>query len=329
MAKGSNQKLKLMYLAKILLRDTDENHGLTMPSIQAKLRGYGIGADRKTLYSDIEELQRFGLDVKGEQTENGYLYRVVARDFELPELKLLVDSVQAAKFITEKKSQELIAKLGTLCSSFAADQLSRQVHLEGRVKAMNESVYYNVDKIHTAINTNVQIRFQYFQWNVRKEQELRHDGKWYVVSPWCLVCDDSYYYLVAYDAKCESLKHYRVDKMLHIHLTKEERDGAELFSETDVAAYSKSLTGMFGGEDVPVTLVAENQFAGVLIDRFGRDIILAREDEDHFRTVVKVVPSDLFLSWVMSFRGGIRVVGPDSVQESLRQMIADLQKTFS
>lgn len=328
MAKGNNQKLKLLYLAKILMEETDEEHGISMPTIIARLAEKGVSADRKTLYSDMEELRKFGIDIIGEQQKNSYLYHVASRDFELAELKLLVDSVQSAKFITEKKSQSLIKKLGQLASMHEAKQLQRQVLISGRVKTMNESIYYNVDKIHAAINANSQIRFQYFQWNVDKEQELRHEGAWYYVSPWYLIWDDEYYYLVAYDAESGILKHYRVDKMLRITLVNRVREGKELLRSRDVAAYSKSLFGMYGGEKVSVTIEAGNEFAGVLIDRFGRELYIKKVDDAHFQTVVDVVPSKFFLSWIMSFGDGIRIVSPDSVLDSMRQLLDTLVKTY-
>jgi predicted DNA-binding transcriptional regulator YafY len=328
MAKGSNQKLKLLYLAKILMDETDDEHGISTPDIIAKLATNDIAVDRKTLYTDFEELRRFGIDVVGEQTGKGYLYHVASRDFELAELKLLVDSVQAAKFITEKKSRELIKKLESLVSIHEAKQLHRQVLIGGRVKTMNESIYYNVDKIHTAINANSQIRFQYFQWNVDKEQELRHGGSWYHASPWYLIWDDEYYYLVAYDAENGIIKHYRVDKMLRITVTGKEREGEDSLSGLDAAAYSKAMFGMFGGEKVPVVIEAENQFVGVLIDRFGKDITISKTDEAHFRTTVDVVPSEIFIGWVMSFGAGMRIVGPDEVVQTTRQLVERLRKIY-
>lgn len=193
---------------------------------------------------------------------------------------------------------------------------------------MNESIYYNVDKIHTAINANAQIRFQYFQWNVDKEQELRHDSAWYHVSPWYLIWDDEYYYLVAYDAGSGILKHYRVDKMLRITIENKDREGRELAASRDVAAYSKSLFGMYGGEKVSVTLEAENEFAGVLIDRFGKEIYIKKIDDGHFQTVVEVVPSKIFISWILSFGNAIRIVAPDCVLESVRQLLDTLENTY-
>jgi len=328
MAKGSNQKLKLLYLIKILMEQTDEEHGLTMPELIDKLAMYEITADRKTVYTDLEELRHFGVDVVGEKDGKNFVYRVVSRNFELPELKLLVDSVQAAKFITEKKSHALIKKLESLVSTYEAKQLQRQVLISGRVKTMNESIYYNVDKIHAAINGNVQIRFKYFQWDIEKKQELCHDGAWYQVSPWYLVWDDEYYYLVAYDSASGILKHYRVDKMLKITETDQAREGKEQAAQTNIAAYSKALFGMFGGEKTKVTIEAENRFVGILIDRFGKELPISRLDEEHFRTSVEVVPSKLFIGWIFSLGQGIRITAPDSVVTAVQEEIKALNATY-
>ena len=193
MAKGKHQKLKLLYLIKILMKETDDGHGLSRQNIIDRLNARGISADRKTLYSDFEELRAFGIDIITEHEGNDWTYHIGEREFELAELKLLVDSVQSARFITERKSRELIKKLESLVSRHEAKQLHRQVLISGRVKTMNESIYYNVDKIHTAINADSRIRFQYFQWNVKKEMVLRHNGAWYHVSPWALVWDNENY----------------------------------------------------------------------------------------------------------------------------------------
>lgn len=197
--KGEHQKLKLLYLLKILMKETDDDHGLTMPQIIDKLAFCGVNADRKTLYLDFEELREFGIDIIKEKSGRNCLYHIGSRDFELPELKLLVDLVQSAKFITDKKSRELIQKLENLVSRFEAKQLQRQVVMAGRVKTINENIYYNVDKIHEALGKECQIQFQYFQWNLKKEMEVKKDGSFYHVSPWALMWDDENYYLVAYD----------------------------------------------------------------------------------------------------------------------------------
>ena len=328
MAKGSNQKLKMLYLAKIFAEQTDEEHALTMQEIIARLNGFDVSADRKTLYLDFEELRRFGLDLISEQRGHNTYYYLGARDFELPELKLLVDSVQAAKFITNKKSHELIRKLESLVNVQQAQQLHRQVIISGRVKTMNESIYYNIDKLHSAINSNLQIRFQYYQWNVKKEMELRHGGAWYQVSPWCLIWDDEKYYLVAYDAADGIIKHYRVDKMLHISPTPALRDGQAQFREFDLAKYTKGLFGMYGGEETDVLLEGENAMVGVLIDRFGKDIAIAQKDDAHFEARVTVAVSPQFFGWVMALGRGIRITGPAPVVKRMREEAARLAQQY-
>lgn len=322
--RGSNQKLKMLYLLKIFSEDTDDTHALSMQEIISELSGYGVNANRKTLYQDFEELRNFGIDIIAERNGREYLYHLGSREFELPELKLLVDSVQSAKFITDRKSAELIRKLESLVSRYEGRQLQRQVVISGRVKTMNESIYYNVDKLHEAIGKGRVIRFKYYQWNVKKEMELRRNGSWYHVSPWALMWDDENYYLVAYDSEEDKIKHYRVDKMLKISVTDEKRQGQERFREFDMPRYTKSLFGMFSGEETTITLQAENSMAGIIIDRFGKDIIIAPVDEDHFQAVVNVAVSSQFLGWIMALGEGIRIISPDHVVERMRSEISRL-----
>ena len=322
--KGENQKLKMLYLWKLFAEQTDDEHGLTMAQIIEKLSAQGVNADRKTLYLDFEELRRFGLDILATQVGRQTYYSLGARDFELPELKLLVDSVQAAKFITDKKSRELIRKLEGLVSVHQARQLHRQVLISGRVKTMNESIYYNIDKLHGAINEDAQIRFQYYQWTVEKEMELRRGGTWYQVSPWALIWDDENYYLVAFDSADEKIKHYRVDKMLRIRALDERRLGRDTFRAFDMARYAKSLFGMYGGEEADVTLQGEARLVGVVIDRFGKDIPLVPLEGDRFEASVRVAVSPQFFGWVMGMGGGIRITGPEPVVRRMREEVRKL-----
>ena len=326
--KGDNQKLKMLYLSRIFSEDTDEHHGLTMAEIISKLEAYGVNADRKTLYQDFEELRHFGLDIISDKQGRNTYYYMGSRDFELPELKLLVDSVQSAKFITDKKSQELIKKIGSLSSRYDSKRLEREVIISGRVKTMNESIYYNVDSIHEAIGGDRQIRFHYFQWDIRKNMVLRRNGAWYQVSPWALLWDNENYYLVAFDNEDGILKHFRVDKMLNISMTDDKREGEAVFRQYDLPRYTRSLFGMYAGEEVNVTLEAENEMAGILIDRFGKDIFLIPEDENHIRTTVKVAVSNQFLGWVMALGKGIRIVAPDHVVEMMKAEIRRLSEQY-
>ena len=328
MAAGRNQKLKMLYLIKVLSEETDDQHGLTAQEIITHLNQYEVSADRKTLYRDFDELDRFGLEIIKEQVGRNVYYHLGKRYFELPELKLLVDSVQSAKFITEKKSLELIKKLEGMASRHEAQHMQRQVLLTGRVKTYNESIYYSVDRIHEAINGGVQICFHYYRWTVDKKMELRNGGDWYQVSPWCLAWDDEYYYLIAYDSEDRIMKHYRVDKMLDITVTAEPRGGEEEYQRFDAAKYAKRVFAMFAGEETRVTLEGPNELVGVVLDRFGKDITLYRKDDDHFIAHVDVAVSPHFLGWVIAVGAGLRITGPDAVVKKMKEMAERLAEDY-
>jgi len=319
MARQEKQKLKMIYLMKIFTEKTDDEHGITMPEIIKELEGYGIHAERKGIYDDITYLCDFGFEIEQRKVGRGSEYHLVNRLFQLPELKLLVDTVQAAKFITARKSNDIIKKLETLCSENEARQLNRQVYVQGRIKTMNESILYNVDTIHEAISSNRKISFQYWNWNVKKEMELRHNGKYYKASPWGLSWDDENYYLVAFDDEDKKIKHYRVDKMLHISAVDENREGQGQYKGINMADYSRKTFGMFGGEVCTVTLECHNSFAGVIIDRFGKDTTLIKSDDEHFRVNVPVAVSRQFLGWVIGLGDGVRIISPDKVVDMMKK----------
>ncbi len=328
LAKGTNQKLKLIYLMRIMLEETDEEHRLTMPEIISELYKYDISAERKSVYNDIEALKYYGIDIQSEKKNNTYSYYVASRQFELAELKLLVDSVQSAKFITEKKSMELIKKIEELGSKYDASKLQRQVFVTERVKTMNESIYYSVDAIHTAIAENSKIKFQYFQWNVNKEMELKRDGEYYNVSPWALSWDDENYYLIGFDSRDKKIKHYRVDKMLHIETVKEKRDGKDRFKEFNMAVYAKRMFGMFGGVEETVRLECHNSMAGVIIDRFGKDIPIIKKDSEHFTVSVKVAVSMQFIAWIIGLGEKVKITGPDNIVDKVNKEIERLIRQY-
>ena len=328
MPKGTNQKFKLYRLAQIMLERTDDDHYITMPEIIDALGEYDITADRKSIYSDLRDLEVLGIEVEGEKVGNRYHYHVVSRTFELPELKLLVDAIQSSKFITESKTNALIKKLEQLVSKYEAMQLQRQVYVSGRIKTMNESIYYSVDAIHHAISENKKIRFQYFQWNVKKEMELRHNGAWYHISPWGLSWDDENYYLVGYDSDGGKIKHYRVDKMLRIQMTDEKREGKDCFKKLDMADYARKSFGMYGGKEQKVKLRVANDLAGVIIDRFGKNVMMIPEDEAHFTVNVDVHVSKQFLGWIISLGEGVKIVSPDEVVEQMKKEIERLTRQY-
>ncbi len=311
MSKQSNQKLKLLYLNKYFLENTDENHTVTVNELVDYLAVLGISAERKSLYNDFEQLRVFGTEVMSVKSKRGTGYYVVDRLFEVSELKLLVDAVQVAKFITDKKSHALIHKLETLCSRHEAAELSRQVTISNRIKSMNESIYYNVDKIHTAIASNKAITFKYFEYDVNKERVLRHGGEKYNVSPFALNWDDENYYLVAFDHKDRIIKHYRVDKMLEICLCDSIRQGKDAFEDADISMYSKKVFNMFGGASSKVCLEFDKSMCGVVIDRFGKDVFMRQSDNpDKIYVYCDVVVSSHFFGWLFSFGDKVRIETP-------------------
>ncbi len=327
MSKSSNQKLKLLYVLKILHDETDDEHGISVPKLIERLSDMGIKAERKSIYDDFEVLRQFGVDVIGEKTGSSYTYHMGKRSFELAELKLLTDAVQSAKFITERKSGELIKKLESLAGKYEASKLQRQVFVTGRSKAENESVYYNVDLIYEAMGKNRRISFQYFNWNEKKEAVLRKKGAKYEVSPWGLLWDDENYYLVAYDGDAGMLKHYRVDKMLKTEILAESRrEGEDSFRRFDTAEYSKRLFGMFGGELKRVRLECENNLAGVMIDRFGQDVMMMPlKDKPAFIVSFDAFLSPQLLGWIFGLGPGVRILGPEPLREMFKKRIDSLK----
>ena len=319
MAKSTLQKSKLLYFMKIFQESTDDEHGLTMGELIDALDAYGIAAERKSIYDDIETLRAFGLEIELRK-EKQFRYHLVSRDLELPELKLLVDSVQSSKFISHKKSMELIKKLEGFTSRYQAQRLSRQVFVANRVKTMNESIYYTVDFIHEAINDNKQISFRYFEWNENKEKVLRHGGKLYKVSPFALTINDENYYLIAYDAEAALVKHYRVDKMLNISILDDKREGSEHFTDFDLALYTQRTFSMYHGEETMISLRCSNSLAGVIIDRFGTEPTFFKRDDGKFDVNVKVAVSPIFLSWLMIFGDKMEVTSPENVRSELGKM---------
>lgn len=323
-----SSKLKIVYLMKILMEKTDESHYITMPEILSALEGYGITAERKSIYTDIENLRLFGMDIIGEKRDRTFCYYLGSRQFELAELKLLVDSVQAARFISEKKSNALIKKIEGLASKHEANKLQRQVFVTERVKSDNEKILYNIDAIHNAISENSKITFQYFNWNEKKEMVLRHDGALYEMSPWALTLSDENYYLVCYDAKESMIKYFRVDKMLNISLTNEAREGKETFRSFDIASYAKKRFRMYDGEEKRVKLRCRNDYAGVIIDRFGKDISIMKDGDDFFTVYVNVAVSDQFISWVLSMSDALEIVEPSDVRQRAKTLVEKLYRQY-
>ena len=323
MPKSENQKQKLLYIAKYLMEQTDENHAVSTPQLIEYLKSQGIKAERKSIYNDIDTLNDFGMDIiRSEEHRGGYM--LASRQFELAEVKLLVDLVQSSKFITEKKSRELISKLESLASKYDAKEMRRQVEIIGRSKTPNENIYYNVDLIHAAIHQNVKIRFHYFEWDVNKKMQLRHEGAWYEVSPWKLTWDDENYYLMAFDDASEQIRFYRVDKMLEVGLTAEEREGKECFEKLDMAEFSKKTFGMFAGEEKTVRLRCENSLTGVIVDTFGTDVAIRPDGDAYFIARADVAVSRQFYGWLAGLGERIELLTPDEVREDYKSYLKNI-----
>ena len=321
MSKSSNQKTKLLHLARMLLRQTDEDHPLTVPQIIEGLARQDVKAERKSIYDDLDALRLFGLDVQSRKGKSPGWF-IGGRDFELPEVKLLMDAVQSSRFITQKKSDALLRKLEGLASVHQAGQLQRQVYVAGRIKVMNESIYYNVDKLHTAIAGQKAITFKYFDYDIARNKVFRQEGKRYVVSPYGLIWNSENYYLVAFDHAHRELRHYRVDKMTEIVVTGLDREGKEQYPGFQLAEYGQKHFGMYSGQEMKVTLRGRRDKASLVWDRFGQDVILVPDGEEHFTVTLPVVISPQFFGWLVGLNGSVTLIGPRQAVCAYRRRLA-------
>lgn len=316
MPSSSSQKMKLLYLMRIFMERTDADHAMSIQELIAALAEYDISAERKSIYSDIELLREFGLDIEMKRSKTVGYY-VDAREFELPELKLLVDAVHSSRFITAKKSNELIQKLAGLTSKPQANQLCRQVYAASRPKTMNESIYYNIDAIHTAIQSGYKICFQYFDYNAYKERVYRKEGEIYCQSPIALCWEDDKYYLICYSTKYDNFANYRVDRMSNVTVCEET---AQKPKEFDVVEYTKQMFGMHSGELVTATLRFEQSLANTVMDRFGPDVPFCKKG-DFIEICVEVSSSPVFFSWMFQFGNKAEIVAPKSLIASMKELL--------
>lgn len=327
MAKSVTNKLRTLYIMDALLEKSDEDHRLSTKDLLEMLEANGISADRKSIYDDIETLSVWGMDILyTKEKPSGYY--LASRKFELPELKLLVDAVQSSKFITQKKTFELIKKLESLTSTSEAKQLQRQVYITNRIKTPNEEIFYNVDKIHDAIQSDRKISFTYYKWNTDKELIARNGGKPFVISPWALTWDDENYYMLGYDDQVGIVKFYRVDKMQKISLTGDKRSGEAAFRDFDMAKFAVRTFGMYGGQEEAVTLECDNALIGAILDRFGTDVIIQKVDGEHFRVRHEVTVSGQFFGWVFGLGAGVKIVHPQHVADQMRDHLEAAIKSY-
>ncbi len=327
MAKSANQKLRIIRLMDYLRRNTDENHTVSVAKITDYLDSIDISSERKTIYDDINLLRFYGEDIVLNRGKNGGYY-CASHEFDLSEIKLLVDSVQSSKFIPEKKSIHLISKLEGLTNIYEASQLQRQVFVTNRVKSMRESVFNNVDYISAAINDDKAISYKYFTYDLKKSSVYKHGGSPYLVSPFALIMDDENYYLLGYDHEAGAMKHFRVDKMDRISITETPREGKKEFEKIDMSQYNVKIFGMYSGREEIVKIRFRNTLVGVVIDRFGKNITVVPDGEDHFTISVKAQISPQFYAWVFGFADDCEIISPESVRDEYLKQIKKTSKLY-
>lgn len=326
MAKSAHQNQKLLRLMQIFLQETDEDHGITMAEILTLLEGFGIHAERKSIYENIETLNQCGMDILAEKQGHQSIYYLASREFETAELRLLADAVASSRFITAKKSDQLIRKLSSLASRHQGGQLKRSVHVASRIKNMNETIFYLVDELNRAIRENRAITFHYYEWVLQESglvRQSRHQGAVYEASPWQLLWEDEYYYLIAFDHKTQSIHHYRVDRMGEIKIAEEPRQGEAAFKDIRMEDYTSRVFGMFGGKSQAVTISFPDYLLGAMIDRFGKELQPKRIAEGRLQIRGEVIPSSHFYGWLFSLGEEVRLEEPFALKEEYKTALKE------
>lgn len=315
MAKSKNQKLKILYIVDALRQNTDAEHGMTLSEIISYLEDCGVEAERKSLYDDISLLcEVYGLDIQKVKVNKRTEYRLFSHDYDIHELKLLADAVAFSRFITEKKSDELILKLKKECSRYDAEKLSRQMIVCGKIKNMNECIYYTVDSIFEAISRERTVRFRLYHLDGDKNKIYRNGGEYYEVSPYTLVYNSDNYYLIGYDFLAKKIKNFRVDRIEDLSVGEKYRDEKKYFSDIDAAQYTDAMFGMFGGEPLRVRIEFSERLVSAVFDRFGTGIIMQKNQRGLYECSVSVCVSEQFFGWICGFGGEMKVLTPTDVQ---------------
>ena len=325
MPKEAKQKIKLLYLMEVLLRETDDGKCLSAQDLIDYLAEKDIFVERKTIFSDIATLKDFGLDIGVRKSKELTGYYVASRDFELPELKIIVEAILSSRYISGKKSKDLIEKLSSLVGPTERKELQREVFVSGRVKTENESIYYNVDILHKAMMDNNEITFKYLEWTKDKELVPRRNGKTYRVSPWALTVKDENYYLIAYDDEHGEIRHYRVDKMKEIHaVLRSKRLGREEFNSFDVGEYTTKNFGMFRGEPDIVSISLPEDKIGIMFDRFGKDIDVRPLKKGYLSCRVPVMVSNQFFGWLSGLGSEFEILMPKDIRTQYIEFLKSL-----
>lgn len=323
-----DQKLKLLHLVQIFETETDDGHGLTAPQIIERLEQRGVSVERKTLYRDIQCLIDFGYDIQ-KYPHSPVEYGLASRDFQEPELMLMADAVQSSKFLTERKAATLVKAIGKLGSPQLAASLKRRLHVEGRIKAQNESVFYNIDAIQRAIAAKRKVEFQYFKYDENKQRKLQHNGRTYVETPVQLVYMSDTYYLVIWNDKHAGFANYRVDRMLHITVSEQPATRNNEIAEFDVAQYQQRTFDMFNGNAVSVTLRVKAAAMSAVIDRFGKDVAATPLDDGSARVRATVMESPTFYGWLTQFSDAVVIEGPSQVRNAYRDYLMRVLRSYT
>ncbi len=313
-------KTKTIFLLSLLRERTDEDHPLSTKAILDALEEEGIHCDRKTLYSDMQALIDAGYDIVCDPRKVVGGWKLMSCEFEVAELKLLVDAVQSSRFITPGKSRELVEKLEKMTNRYEAGKLNRQVYVASRVKTGNENILYSIDAIHRAIQEDRQVMFSYMEWSLDKTLVLRGEPN-RLVSPWALIWKEENYYLMAYDEEARKMKHFRVDKMNRVAVTEKKRVGREAYETIHLSEYVEETFSMYSGQREHMVMDFPNKLIGVVIDRFGLEVSIQKLKEDRFRVRTDVGVSPQFYGWLAGLGGGVEIITPKRVREEYVQWL--------
>ncbi len=313
-------QLRPFYLAKILYDRTDEEHYLTNSQLMAILQDeFDIKTHRQTIPSDVALLRTLGMDIQ-EVLSSEKRYNVVSRAFDLAEIKLLIDAVHSAKFITKKKSADLVTKLTGLASRNQADALKRNIAVEDRIKRDNENILLIIDAVNDAINLGKKISFLYFKYDVRKRPQIRNDGEPFVFSPHHLIWNGDYYYMVGVFDNGKRFGAFRLDRIVTRPEILQEK-ALPYPRDFKLSKYLQTSFRMYGKTYTKVELICKNEVMDAIIDKFGKGVTVKPVDKEHFKIDVDASVNNVFFSWVFGFNGKVKINSPNEVRDQYKQMV--------